>query len=114
MSATDSVPPPASERDQPPPAAEPVRRDPVSRFFGGSPLAVLFRLALLSIVVGVMLDLFDLDAWRLLRGLRELFYEFFDGIWDALDTLAGWFVLGAAIVFPLWLLSRLLKTGTRG
>jgi Family of unknown function (DUF6460) len=108
---TQTAPPP--ETAPPPIAAEPVRRDPLTRFFGGSPFWVLVRLIMLSIVVGVVLAVLDLDVFSLLRGLRELFYEFFDNIWYAVDTVFEWFLLGAVVVFPLWLISRLLKAGTR-
>ena len=48
---------------------------------------------------------------RGLDGLEELFYSLFDNLWDALETLLRWFLLGAVIVFPIWLIARLMKTG---
>ena len=45
------------QTDKPAPDGRPRpdARDPFSRFFGGSPLGVVFRLALLSILVGLAL-----------------------------------------------------------
>ena len=38
------------------PPEQPMANDHVTRFFGGPPLSVLFRLLLLSILVGVILE----------------------------------------------------------
>jgi hypothetical protein len=89
------------------------RTDYVSRFFGGSPLWVLAKLAMLAVVIGVILDVLGLDALAILRGLQDLFYDLFDSIWDMLATLLNWFLLGAVIVFPIWLLARLFKIGAK-
>jgi hypothetical protein len=89
------------------------RTDPVSRFFGGSPLWVLVKLALLSVLVGVVLAVFGLDLVGLVYWAQDLFYAFFDNIYDAGATILRWFLLGAVIVFPLWLLSRLFDMGSR-
>ena len=41
-----------------------------TRFLGGSPLAVAFRLILLSILVGVVLAAIGFDPWNILRSIR--------------------------------------------
>lgn len=107
---TDFQPEPAKTIDHEP-APRPV--DPVTRFFGGSPLWVLAKLAMLSVVVGVILAVFRIDAFAIIRAIEDLFYSFFHNIWDALETLLRWFLLGAVIVFPIWLVARLLKLGAR-
>ena len=40
----------------------------VARFVGGSPMAVLLRLIVVSFVVGLLLEAFGLDPVSLLRG----------------------------------------------
>ena len=102
----DTAAPPDDHLRQPP-----QRTDPVTRFFGGSPLWVVVKLAMLSIVIGVILAVLDIDALAIVRAVQDLFYSFFENIWDALETLLRWFMLGAVIVFPVWLISRLLKLG---
>jgi hypothetical protein len=104
--------------DLPPAASAPPRRDPpssnpVTRFFGGPPLWVLAKLVMLSIVIGVVLAVLGLDAWALIHGIQDLFYSLFDNLWDALDTVLRWFLLGAVIVFPIWLIARLMNIGRR-
>jgi hypothetical protein len=87
------------------------RTNPVTRFFGGSPLWVLAKLAMLAVVIGVIFDVLGLDALALLRAIQNLFYDLFDNVWEAVETLLRWFLLGAVIVFPIWILLRLLKLG---
>jgi hypothetical protein len=81
--------------------------DGLSRFLGGSPLTVVLRLALLSILVGIVLAAIGLDPWNIVASIRRLF----DWIWnlgfDAITTLWRYFLLGAVIVVPIWLISRL-------
>jgi hypothetical protein len=107
---TDLPPDTAAPLDNHPPQPRP-RTDPLTRFFGGSPLWVIVKLAMLSIVIGVILAVLDIDALAIVRAVQDLFYSFFENIWDALETLLRWFMLGAVIVFPIWLISRLLKLG---
>lgn len=87
--------------------------DPLTRFFGGPPLWVLAKLVMLSVVIGVILAVLGLDAWAIIHGLEDLFYSLFDNLWDAIDTVLRWFLLGAVIVFPIWLIMRLMKAGSR-
>ena len=86
------------------------RGDQLSRFLGGSPLAVLLRLILMSVLVGVVLAAIGLDPWNIVASIRRLA----DWIWnlgfDAINGLWRYFVLGAVIVVPLWLISRLFST----
>jgi Family of unknown function (DUF6460) len=96
----------------PKPASESVGpADPLTRFFGGPPLWVLAKLVMLSVVIGVIFAVLGLDAFALIHALQDLFYSLFDNLWDALDTLLRWFLLGAVIVFPIWLIARLMKVG---
>ncbi|BCJ91889.1 hypothetical protein IZ6_26240 [Terrihabitans soli] len=96
----------------PAPAPKPAApSDPLTRFFGGPPLWVLAKLVMLSVVIGVILAVLGLDAWALFYGLQDLFYSLFDNLWDAIDTVLRWFLLGAVIVFPIWLIARLMKVG---
>ncbi|MGL3212785.1 DUF6460 domain-containing protein [Bradyrhizobium sp. BR 1433] len=83
------------------------RSDGLYRFLGGSPLSVAFRLILLSILVGVVLAAIGLDPWNILNSIRRLFQSIWDFGFDAIDWAWRYFLLGAVIVIPIWLLSRL-------
>jgi hypothetical protein len=85
--------------------------DAVNRFFGGSPLSVLLRLILLSILVGVILSVIGLDPFDIWRSLERLVRSIWNMGWEAIDWLLRYFLLGAVIVVPIWLVVRLAKRG---
>ena len=80
-----------------------------TRFLGGSPLAVLGKLILLSILVGVLLSVFGLDPWNIVYSVRRLFDFFWELGFDAVEWVWRYFLLGAVIVVPIWLIMRLVK-----
>ena len=88
---------------------QPMANNVVSRFLGGAPLAVLARLVLLSIVVGVILSAVGLDPPNILRSVEKLIEEVWDMGFDAVRWLWRYFLLGAVLVVPIWLLVRLTR-----
>ena len=80
------------------------------RFLGGSPVAVAFRLVMLSILVGVVLAAIGFDPWNIIHSVRMLFQRLWDFGFDAVSWLWRYFLLGAVIVVPVWFLSRLFGT----
>lgn len=80
-----------------------------TRFFGGPPLSVIFRLALLSILIGVILEVLGLDPWNIIESLRTLLVRIWDMGFDAVRWLWRYLLLGAAIVVPIWLVMRLSR-----
>jgi hypothetical protein len=82
----------------------------VDRFFGGSPLWVVVRLVLLSIVIGVLLSALGLDPWNILQSVERLIRRILDLGWDAVAWLWRYFLLGAVLVVPIWLIVRLLRS----
>ena len=88
----------------------PAQNDGLSRFLGGSPLAVLGRLVLLSVLVGVVLAAIVFDPWNIVYSIRRLFQWIYDFGYDAVSGLWRYFLLGAVIVVPIWLLSRLFSS----
>lgn len=80
-----------------------------NRFLGGSVLAVLAKLVLLSILVGVVLSALGLDPWNIVQSLRRLLSNIWDMGFDAVRWLWQYFLLGAVIVIPLWLILRLFR-----
>jgi hypothetical protein len=80
----------------------------VARVFGGSPFSVLSRLVLLSILVGVVLSTVGLDPMNLLRSVEMLTRQVYAMGFDAARFVWQYFLLGAAVVIPLWLVTRVL------
>jgi len=81
--------------------------DGLSRFLGGSPLTVALRLVLLSVLVGIVLAAIGLDPWNIVASIRRLFEWIWNLGFDAISSLWRYFLLGAVIVVPIWLISRL-------
>jgi hypothetical protein len=81
----------------------------VNRFLGGSPLAVLAKLVLLSILIGVVLSALGLDPWNIVNSVRAVIRAIWDMGFDAVHLVWRYFLLGAVLVIPIWLILRLLR-----
>jgi Family of unknown function (DUF6460) len=87
--------------------------DGISRFLGGSPLSVLARLVLLSVLVGVVLSAVGLDPMNIVHSIEKLIRHIWNMGFDAVRWVWRYFLLGAVLVVPIWLLVRLTR-GTAG
>jgi hypothetical protein len=87
----------------------PDQNQTVTRWLGGSPLGVLARLILVCILVGVILSALGLDPWNIWFSLRRLFDSIWNMGFDAIRWVWGYFLLGAVIVIPIWLVLRLIN-----
>lgn len=85
----------------------------LERIIGGSPLGVLARLALLSFVVGAIMAAVDLQPLELVAWLERQVRRIADIGWGTVEAAARYFVTGAVIVVPVWILWRIVKA-TRG
>ncbi|MGB8184557.1 MAG: DUF6460 domain-containing protein [Pseudolabrys sp.] len=82
----------------------------IARWTGGSPLAVLGRLVLLSVLVGVILSALGLDPFDIIHSVERLIRSIWNMGFDAIRWLWRYFLLGAVIVIPIWILMRLFNT----
>jgi hypothetical protein len=80
-----------------------------SRIFGGSPLAVLARLVLVSVLVGVILSALGLDPFDIVHSIERLIRSIWEMGFDAFRWLWRYFLLGAVIVVPLWIFIRIVN-----
>ena len=85
----------------------------MERWLGGSPLGVAIRLTILSIVVGIGLSAMGITPDNVFYKLQILISRLYDLGFGAIDWLIGYFVIGAIIVVPIWLIIRLMS-GLRG
>ena len=85
----------------------------MERWLGGSPLGVAIRLIILSIVVGIVLSAMGITPDNVFYKLQILIKRVYDLGFGAIDWLIGYFVIGAIIVVPIWLIIRLMS-GLRG
>ena len=80
----------------------------MNQFFGGSPIAVILRLVILSIVVGIVLSAMGITPDNFFYSIRLLAHRIYDMGFGAIDWLFGYFVLGAIIVVPIWIIARVI------
>src|SRR5665647_3533215 len=77
------------------PGEKPMSNDTVTKVFGGSPLAVLGRLILVSILVGVVLAALGLDPFDIISSVERLIRSIWNMGFDAFRWLWRYFLLGA-------------------
>lgn len=75
--------------------------------FGGNPLGVLIRLALISLVVGIVMKALGIDLGNFFQRINELLRNIYDLGFGAIEWVLEYMVLGALIVVPIWLIARL-------
>lgn len=81
----------------------------LNRFLGDSPLRVAIKLIVISFLVGVAMSAL---GWTPLD-LIDRMAAFLAGLWamgfDAIYRFWGYFLLGAAIVIPVFLILRIIN-----
>ena len=82
----------------------------LGRFFGDSVTGTIVRLVLLSIVVGIVFSALGITPFNLVERLEHIVRRITDLGFDAFRWAFNYFLLGAIIVFPVWLVVRLLKS----
>ena len=78
---------------------------------GGSPGAVVLKLAVVSLVVGIVLAALGLEPFDVLDSIRRLVARLYDMGFEAVEKAFGWLLTGALIVVPVWLVLRLFRVG---
>jgi hypothetical protein len=81
----------------------------LERFLGGSPLAVLVRLIVISLIVGALLMWLDVHPTEIFRSVERLFYRIWLMGFDAIREVLAYILAGAVIVLPIWFVLRLLN-----
>ncbi|MFN0217440.1 MAG: DUF6460 domain-containing protein [Hyphomicrobium sp.] len=82
-------------------------------FIGGHPAGVIVRLAILSVLVGVLLSVFGVTPRNFFSVLDNFARYVYDLGFGAVEWIFEYLALGAMIVIPIWLIARLLKSGDR-
>ncbi len=78
------------------------------KIFGGHPLKVIFRLAIVSVIVGVILSALNIRIDNLVYRLNIIARRIYDMGFDAVEWIFQYLLLGALIVVPIWFIARLL------
>ncbi|MGI9422634.1 MAG: DUF6460 domain-containing protein [Hyphomicrobiaceae bacterium] len=80
----------------------------MERLFGGNPLGVAIRLIILSIIVGIVMSALGIQPENLLYHLQIFIRRLYDLGFGAIDWLVQYFIIGAVVVIPIWLVARLI------
>jgi hypothetical protein len=81
----------------------------LDRFLGGPPLAVAGKLVLLSVLIGVVLSALGLDPWNIVQSVERLIRHIWEMGFDTVRWLWQYFLLGAVLVIPIWVILRLMR-----
>lgn len=81
----------------------------LTRFLGDTPLRVLLKLVVVSFIVGIVMSAFGWSPLDLLYGVRDFFVRIWNMGFAAIENFVGYFLLGAAVVVPAFILIRLLS-----
>lgn len=82
----------------------------MERFLGGTPAGVIIRLVIISIIVGIVLAALGLQPFDVFDGVRRLIARIYEMGFEAVEKAASYFLTGALIVVPIWLIARLIGT----
>ncbi|MEM7289019.1 MAG: DUF6460 domain-containing protein [Pseudomonadota bacterium] len=83
----------------------------VNGFLGDTLSRTIIKLAIISLVVGVILSALNITPLEVWDTVRRFFINLYDLGFDALWSIGRYFVYGAMIVVPIFLIMRLLKLG---
>lgn len=81
----------------------------LTRFLGDSPLRVLLKLIVVSFLVGIVMSAFGWSPFDVLYGIRDFFLDLWHMGFAAIDRFLGYFLLGAAIVIPAFVVLRIFS-----
>lgn len=90
--------------------SRPATRSGLERLLGDRPGALLVKLGLISLFVGFIMSVFGFNAGDLVRGAAEALREMLRDGAGVFRQMGGYVLTGAAVVLPVWLVLRLLKS----
>lgn len=76
--------------------------------FSRSPAATAAQLVLWSVVVGVILSALGITPYNIVDRIGLIIRNIYNLGFDALNWAVQYLLLGAIIVVPIWLISRVL------
>ena len=81
----------------------------ITRFLGDSPLRVIVKLVVVSFLVGFVMHAFGWSPLDLWYSLRDAVLDVWRMGFAAIDRFLGYFLLGAAVVVPIFIVLRILS-----
>ncbi len=87
--------------------------DPVTRFLGDSPARTFVKLAVLSLVAGVIMSALDFTPVEVWHAAVDFVRWLYNLGFEAFGRIGIYFVYGAMVVVPVFVVLRLLAVGKR-
>lgn len=81
----------------------------LTRFLGDTPLRVLVKLVLISLIVGFIMSVLHWTPWDLFDGVRDMVLHLWHTGFAAVLDFIDYILIGAVIVVPIFLISRILS-----
>jgi hypothetical protein len=73
----------------------------------------LLKLFILSLIVGIVLSVFNIDPEKLLGSTGGTVESIFNMLVDALEWAVPFVLIGAVVVIPIWLILAALRMARR-
>ena len=83
----------------------------VDSFLGDTPIRTIIKLAVISFVVGVILSVLNITPFEVWDSIKRFVVNLYELGFDALSRIAVYFIYGALVVVPIFLVLRLMKMG---
>ena len=80
-----------------------------NNLLGDSVGRTLIKLAVISILVGMVMSVFGIGPFDVFYGVRDFFVRLWEQGWAALGRFGDWLILGASVVIPVFILIRVLS-----
>lgn len=85
--------------------------DGLTKFLGDTPAKTFVKLAIVSFVVGIIMSALNFTPYEVWEAIRDFFVRLYDLGFEAIWKIAKYFVWGAMVVVPIFLVLRLLRAG---
>ena len=80
-----------------------------NRFLGDTPLRVALKLVFVSFVVGIVMATFGWSPWDVFYRIESFVLGLWDMGFEAIYRFWTYFLLGAAVVIPVFVILRVLS-----
>jgi hypothetical protein len=77
-----------------------------NRFFGGPPLWVMVKLAIVSLIVGILLSALNISPLDLIFWIEDFIIYLWNLGFGALEKVGSYLLIGGAVVIPIWIIMR--------
>ncbi len=81
----------------------------LTTFLGDSLGRTIIKLLVISFVVGIIMSALNFTPWDVWYGIKDFFVSIYNLGFDALGKIGKYFLLGAGIVVPIFLILRFLN-----